>query len=104
MKLPVAETLDVCMGLMFNYFYLKLNSESKTPQSEQKIIEKSIFEYFDEHILKTHNSKHVHFIFFYIASFKVIICKFNFLMFKTDEFLEISTEIILIGIAEESSR
>lgn len=70
MKLPVAETLDICMDLMFNYFYTKLNSESKTPANEQKLIEKAIFEYFDEHILKTHNSKHVHFIFFYIASFK----------------------------------
>ncbi|XP_070495469.1 RNA polymerase I-specific transcription initiation factor RRN3 [Chironomus tepperi] len=70
MKLPVAETLDVCMNLMFSYFYTKLSSESKTPLNEQKMIEKAIFEYFDEHILKTHNSKHVHFIFFYIASFK----------------------------------
>lgn len=81
MKLPIAETLDVCMHLMFHYFYTKLNSESNTPPNEQKLIEKAIFEYFDEHILKTHNSKHVHFIFFYIASFKVnnVLFKFKYL-------------------------
>ena len=85
MKLPVAETLDVCMDLMFNYFHSKLNPESKTSPNEQKGIEKAIFEYFDEHILKTHNSKHVHFIFFYIASFKVMICEFHHFMSKTYE-------------------
>lgn len=71
MKLPAAETLDICMDLLFEYFHDKLKPESKVSLSEQKQIESAIFKYFDEQILKTQNSKHVQFLFFYIASFKV---------------------------------
>ncbi|KAG5684007.1 hypothetical protein PVAND_013260 [Polypedilum vanderplanki] len=70
MKLPVAETLDLCMNLLFDYFYSKLNSETETSNNDQKLLQHALFLYFDEHILTTKNSKHVHFLFFYIASFR----------------------------------
>lgn len=71
MKLPIAESLDVCMDILFKYFHLKLSLESITSEAQQKIIQDALFQYFSDHIIKTHNSKHVHFVFFYIASFRV---------------------------------
>jgi hypothetical protein len=71
MKLPLAETLDVAMNMLFKYFHSKLNVDSTFSASNQKLIESAMFQYFDEHILKTQNSKHLHFLFFYISSFRV---------------------------------
>lgn len=71
MRLPIAESLDVCMDILFKYFYSKLSIESATSEVQQKAIQNALFQYFSEHIIKTHNSKHVHFVFFYIASFRV---------------------------------
>lgn len=71
MKLPIAESLDVCMDILFKYFHSKLSIESTTSESQKKAIQDALFQYFSEHIIKTHNSKHVHFVFFYIASFRV---------------------------------
>lgn len=71
MKLPIAESLDICMNILFKYFYNKLATDSTTSSTQQKQIQDSLFQYFSEHIIKTHNSKHVHFVFFYIASFRV---------------------------------
>lgn len=70
MKLPLAETLDVCMEKMLGYFKSKFSDDSEAAKSEQKMITETIFNYFDQQILRTY-TKHVHFILFYIASLKV---------------------------------
>lgn len=70
MKLPVAETLDICMEKIFNYCNEKLRDDADTNKDDQKSMVKAIFDYFDEQILKTY-TKHVHFVLFYIASIKV---------------------------------
>lgn len=71
MKLPIAETLDVCMEIFLNYFFTNLNDDTTTTKAAQDIIIRTIFRYLDEKILATQNTKHVHFVFFYIASFRV---------------------------------
>lgn len=70
MRLPVAETLDVCMEKMLDYFHSKLSDNSTTSKNEQKSMVQAILHYFDEQILKTY-TKHAHFILFYIASIRV---------------------------------
>jgi RNA polymerase I specific transcription initiation factor RRN3 len=70
MKLPVAETLDICMEKVLGYFQSKLSEDSTTDKELQKVMTQAIFHYFDEQILKTY-TKHVHFVLFYIASLKV---------------------------------
>jgi RNA polymerase I-specific transcription initiation factor RRN3 len=70
MRLPVAETLDVCMETMLEYLHLKLSDSSTTNKIEQKSIVQAILQYFDEQIIKTY-TKHVHFLLFYIASIRV---------------------------------
>lgn len=70
MKLPVAETLDLCMEKLLNFFQLKLKEDSEAEKSDQKMIMQAVFQYFDEQILKTY-TKHVHFMLFYIASLRV---------------------------------
>lgn len=70
MKLPVAETLDMCMEKVLGYFHSKFREGSDTDRSDQKMMTQAIFSYFNEQILKTY-TKHVHFILFYIASLKV---------------------------------
>lgn len=70
MKLPIAETLDLCMEKFLNYLHIKLKDDSETDKEEQKMITQAIFQYFNEQILKTY-TKHVHFMVFYIASFRV---------------------------------
>ena len=70
MKLPVAETLDLCMEKILGYFKTKLSEESTMDKELQRVMTQAIFHYFDEHIIKTY-TKHVHFVLFYIASFRV---------------------------------
>lgn len=70
MKLPLAETLDVCMERVLGYFHKKFSDDSEAAKSEQKMMSETIFNYFDQQILRTY-TKHVHFIIFYIASLKV---------------------------------
>lgn len=70
MKLPLAETLDVCMERVLGYFHKKYSDDSEAAKSEQKMMSETIFNYFDQQILRTY-TKHVHFIIFYIASLKV---------------------------------
>lgn len=70
MKLPIAETLDLCMGKIFDYLHTKLKEDSLADKEEQKTILQAIFQYFNEQILKTY-TKHVHFMLFYVASFRV---------------------------------
>lgn len=70
MKLPIAETLDMCMEKVLGYFNTKFTGDSEASRSDQKMMMETIFNYFDTHILRTY-TKHVHFIFFYIASIKV---------------------------------
>lgn len=67
MRLPLAETLDQCMEKMLEYFHSKFSEATK---SHQNVIIESIFEYFDEHIIKT-ITKHMHFFMFYICSLNV---------------------------------
>jgi RNA polymerase I specific transcription initiation factor RRN3 len=67
---PVAETLDVCMEIVLEYFNSKLKDDSTTDKNVQKAIVQAIFKYFNEQIIKTY-TKHVQFIFFYIASIRV---------------------------------
>lgn len=69
MKLPVAETLDMCMEKVLDYFQSKLREDSKADNELQKVMTQAIFHYFDEQILKTY-TKHVHFVLFYIASLR----------------------------------
>lgn len=70
MKLPLAETLDVCMERVLGYFHKKFSDDSEAAKSEQKMMSGTILNYFDQQILRTY-TKHVHFIIFYIASLKV---------------------------------
>lgn len=70
MKLPLAETLDLCMEKILGYLHTKLNEDSGADKEEQKKITEALFQYFNEQILKTY-TKHVHFALFYISSFKV---------------------------------
>lgn len=70
MKLPVAETLDLCMEKILNFFHSKLKEDSEADKTEQKMIMQAVLQYFDEQILKTY-TKHVHFMLFYIASLRV---------------------------------
>lgn len=70
MKLPVAETLDMCMEKMFEYFRVQLQNNSETSRTHQKEMTDAIFNYFDQQIMKTY-TKHVHFLLFYIASVRV---------------------------------
>lgn len=70
MKLPVAETLDICMEKMFDYCYRQLRDDSDSDKLYQKTAVMAILSYFDEQILKTY-TKHMHFLMFYIASIRV---------------------------------
>lgn len=70
MKLPLAETLDVCMEKVLAYFHSKFTDDSEAARNEQKMMSETIFNYFDQQILRTY-TKHVHFVVFYIASLKV---------------------------------
>lgn len=70
MKLPVAETLDLCMEKLLGYFHTKLKEGSEAGKEEQSTIMQATLQYFNEHILRTY-TKHVHFMLFYIASFRV---------------------------------
>jgi hypothetical protein len=70
MKHPVAETLDVCLEKVFGFFKEKLGEGSKLSQELQRVMTQTIFSYFEEQILRTY-TKHVHFVLFYIASFRV---------------------------------
>lgn len=91
---PVAETLDVCMDIFFKYLHSKLEVNSITPIEQQKLIQDSLFQYFSESIIKTHNSKHVHFVYFYISSFRVRIFIKYFQNFSKN-FFSSPTETIL---------
>lgn len=66
MRLPLAETLDHCMEHMLRYFHHKFSENSNS----QNVISEAIFEYFEEHVIKTF-TKHMHFILFYISSVNV---------------------------------
>jgi RNA polymerase I specific transcription initiation factor RRN3 len=67
MRLPLAETLDHCMENMLEYFHNKFSGSNINTQN---VITEAIFEYFDEHIIKTF-TKHLHFCIFYISSVNV---------------------------------
>lgn len=77
MRLPVAETLDLCMEKILDFCHAKLREDSETARADQQMITQTLLSYFNEQILKTY-TKHVHFVLFYIASFRVSL---NFVMF-----------------------
>lgn len=68
MKLPIAETLDRCMNLIFDYLSDKF--KSRIPSTDQDAIITTIFDYFEDHMLKT-ITKHCHFFLFYLANLSV---------------------------------
>ncbi|XP_058451727.1 RNA polymerase I-specific transcription initiation factor RRN3 [Malaya genurostris] len=68
MKLPLAETLDCCMELMFEYIKKRASSERSTSEGDRMF--KVLLSLFDHHILPTHNTHHVQFLMFYFCSFK----------------------------------
>lgn len=76
MRLPVAETLDLCMEKILDFCHAKLREDSETARADQQMITQTLLSYFNEQILKTY-TKHVHFVLFYIASFRVSL---NFVM------------------------
>ncbi|XP_058814626.1 RNA polymerase I-specific transcription initiation factor RRN3 [Topomyia yanbarensis] len=67
MKMPLAETLDCCMELLFEYIKKRTSSEN-TNESDRMF--KVLLSLFDNHILPTHNTHHVQFLIFYFCSFK----------------------------------
>lgn len=67
MRLPLAETLDQCMEKILEYFEIKFSEKTNC---DQKLIVETIFEYFDEHVIKTF-TKHMHFFLFYICNLNV---------------------------------
>lgn len=73
MKQPIAETLDICMEMMCEYFHSKFNDQSTLSKSSQNSLFSTIIRLFDVHILPTHNVQSVQYIIFYICSFNVSI-------------------------------
>ncbi len=66
MKNPVAETLDLCMEKLMDYFSRQIQDEIKFKDSWDIILQ-----LFDTLVLPTHNTQHIQFLFFYICSLKV---------------------------------
>lgn len=75
MKHPVAETLDICMEIMCDYFHRMFCEKSALSKSSQNALFSTIIRLFDVHILPTNNVQSVQYIIFYICSFNVSICK-----------------------------
>lgn len=73
MRLPLAETLDQCMEKILQFFEIKFSMKFSC---DQKLIVETIFEYFDDHIIKT-STKHMHFFLFYICNLNVSILTRN---------------------------
>lgn len=67
MKLPLAETLDCCMEMMFDYIskHLPANGSDAADRMFRLLLN-----LFDKQILPTHNTHHVQFLLFYLCSFK----------------------------------
>lgn len=72
MRLPLAETLDQVMEKMLDYFH-SIFTEVKNSHL-QGTITAALFEYFDEHIIKT-STKHMQFLLFFISSVNVSCAK-----------------------------
>lgn len=66
MKLPLAETLDCCMEILFSYIEERAMANGGQ-ESEQMY--RLLLKLFDKHILPTHNTHHVQFLMFYFCSF-----------------------------------
>ncbi|CAO1389656.1 unnamed protein product [Diamesa serratosioi] len=69
MKQPIAETLDICMEMMCDYFHQKFSDQSVLSKNSQNVLFATIIRLFDVHILPTHNVQSVQYIIFYICSF-----------------------------------
>lgn len=69
MKLPLAETLDVCMEKMMEFFRKKFGPD-QTPRQCQQLFD-TVLQNFDAIIMPTHDSNHIQYLMFYICSFKV---------------------------------
>lgn len=69
MKHPVAETLDLCMEKMMDFFWKKFDCGDNL-KANLNLLETIMYN-FDGVVLPTHNTQHIQFLMFYICSFKV---------------------------------
>lgn len=69
MKHPHAETLDICMGKLFDF--IKKEHDKENTNTTVTNTFKMLMDCFEKLILPVHNSHHVQFILFYYCSFKV---------------------------------
>lgn len=73
MKSEQAESLDLCMNLLFDYVKLEHRKEGKGSDSSNSQMFKMIMENFETVMLPAHNTHHVQFLIFYFCSFDVSI-------------------------------
>lgn len=69
MKLPLAETLDICMEKMMEFFKRKFGSDQTNLQCLDLF--SRVLKYFESIIMPTHDCNHIQYLIFYICSFKV---------------------------------
>jgi len=67
---PIATTLDMCLDQFYSYVKEKLGDGTTASRAEQDAIVSALISYFENHVLQTHNTKHVQFVFFYVASIR----------------------------------
>lgn len=80
MRNPVAETLDLCMEKLMDYFYRKFQEDLNFKATWETLL--SLFETI---VLPTHNTQHVQFLYFFICSLKVSL-QFPEILFKSPDF------------------
>ncbi|GAB0096496.1 RRN3 [Sergentomyia squamirostris] len=64
MKHSLAETLDICLGKLYEFFHEEITEKSKFPDRTFK----KILNVFEEIILPAHNPHHIQFFMFYLLS------------------------------------
>lgn len=69
MKHPHAETLDICMVMLFDFIKKEYDKENKKAPISKTF--QLLIHCFEKLILPVHNSHHVQFMLFYFCSFKV---------------------------------
>lgn len=71
MKSEQAESLDLCMNLLFEYIKHEHRKEGKGCDSSNSQMFKILMENFETMMLPAHNTHHVQFLLFYFCSFDV---------------------------------
>lgn len=71
MKSEQAESLDLCMNLLFEYVKHEHRKEGKGCDSSNSQMFKMLMENFETTMLPAHNTHHVQFLLFYFCSFDV---------------------------------